>query len=171
MKEVPMTEDERQELLQYEESVIDKVKEENNIGGLDGLFAATDDAEGKIYPVTVSRDGTNFFSFDVQPLPIKEFDRLEKTNQVFEMDPKRGTRKMVDFKTENFLAMMIFEATTSEHKKEFWSNPEVRKRFGTIGYQSVIKVLKAGEVEEIAGYIERISGRENDLKLGETIKN
>lgn len=169
MKDLPMTDEERQKVLQYEEGVIDKIKEEYNIGGLDGLFAATDDAEGKIYPITVSRGGTNFFSFDVQPLPIKEFDRLEKTNQVFEH--KKGLRKMVDFKTENFLAMMIFEATTLEHKKEFWSNPEVKKRFGTIGYQSVIKVLKAGEVEEIAGYIERISGRENELKLGETIKN
>lgn len=169
MKEVPMTEEERQGTLQYEEGVIDKIKEENSIGGLEGLFAASDDAESKVYPVTVSRDGKNFFTFDVQPLPIKDFDRLEKSNQVFEN--KKGLRKMVDFKTENFLAMLIFEATTAEHKKEFWSNPEVRKRFGTIGYQTVIKVLKAGEIEEIAGYIERISGRENQLKLGETLKN
>lgn len=171
MKEVPMTEEERQNVLQYEEDVIDMIKKENSIGGLDGLFAATDDAEGKLYPITVSRNSTNFFSFDVRPLSIEEFDRLEKTNRVYEMDSKTGARKMVDFKTENFLAMVIFEATTPEHKKEFWSNPEVRKRFGTIGFQSVIKVLKAGEIEEIAGYIERISGRENDLKLGETLKN
>lgn len=169
MKDVPMTEDERQEILQYEEGVIDKIKEENNIGGLDGLFAATEDAEGKVYPVTVSRGGKDYFTFDVRPLPISEFDKLEKSNRVFET--KKGLRKMTDFKTESFLAMIIFEATTAEHKKEFWSNPEVRKRFGTIGFQSVIKVLKAGEIEEIAGYIERISGRENDLKLGETLKN
>lgn len=169
MKEVPMTEDERLDVLQYEEGVIDKIKEENNIGGLEGLFAASEDAEGKVYPVTVSRDGKDFFTFDVHPLPISEFDKLEKANQVFET--KKGLRKMVDFKTENFLARIIFEATTSEHKKEFWSNPEVKKRFGTIGYQTIIKVLKAGEIEEIAGYVERISGRENDLKLGETLKN
>lgn len=171
MKEVPMTDEERKEVLQYEEGVIDKIKKENSIGGLEGLFAASDDADGKVYPVTVSREGKDFFTFDVRPLPIKEFDRLEKSNQVYEHDPKRGTRKMVDFTTENFLAMIIFEATTPEHKKEFWSNPEVKNRFGTIGYQTIIKVLKAGEIEEIAGYIERISGRDNDLKLGETIKN
>lgn len=171
MKDVPMTDEERQQVLQYEEGVIDKIKEENNIGGIEGLFAASEDAESKVYPITVGRDGRDFFTFEVRPLPIKEFDRLEKSNQVFEEDKQRGARKMVDFKTENYLAMIIFEATTHEHKKEFWSNPEVRKRFGTIGYQSVIKVLKAGEIEEIAGYIERISGRDNDLKLGETIKN
>lgn len=169
MNEVPMTEEERQEVLQYEDGVIDNIKEENNIGGIEGLFAASEDAEGKVYPVTVSRDGKDFFTFDVQPLSISKFDELEKKNQVFET--KKGLRKMVDFKTENFLAMVIFEATTHEHKKEFWSNPEARKRFGTIGFQSVVKVLKAGEIEEIAGYIERISGRDNDLKLGETIKN
>lgn len=169
MKEVSMTEQERQEVLQYEEGLIDEIKKENNIGGLDGLFAASEDVESKIYPITVSRNGTDFFTFDVVPLPIKEFDRLEKMNQVYE--EKKGLRKMVDFKTENFLAMIIFEATTSEHKKEFWSSPEVKKRFGTIGYQTVIKVLKAGEIEEIASYIERISGRDNDLKLGETLKN
>lgn len=169
MNEVPMTEEERLETLQYEDGVIDKIKEENKIGGLEGLFAASEDAENKIYPITVSRDGSDFFTFNVRPLPISEFDKLEKRNQVF--DTKKGLRKMVDFKTENFLAMIIFEATTPEHKKEFWSNPEVKKRFGTIGFQSVIKVLKAGEIEEIAGYIERISGRENELKLGETLKN
>lgn len=169
MKDVPMTEDERQKALQYEEGIIDKIKEENNIGGLDGLFAASEDAENKVYPITVSRNGKDFFVFDVRPLPIKDFDRLEKSNQVFEQ--KKGLRKLVDFKTENFLAMIIFEATTPEHKKEYWSNPEVKSRFGTIGYQTVIKVLKAGEIEEIAGYIERISGRDNDLKLGETLKN
>ena len=169
MKDVQMTEEERQEMLQYEEGAIDKIKEENNIGGLEGLFAASDDTESKVYPITVSRGGTNFFGFDVKPLPIKDFDRLEKSNQVFEHE--KGLRKMVDFKTENFLAMIIFEATIPEHQKEFWSNPEVRKRYGTIGFQTVIKVLKAGEIEEIAGYIERISGRENQLKLGETLKN
>ena len=170
MKEIPMTEEERQEVLQYEDGVIDKIKEENEeIGGLEGLFAASEDAESKVYPITVSRDGKDFFTFNVSPLPISKFDEIEKKNQVFKKE--KGLRKMIDFKTENFLAMVIFEATTQEHRKEFWSNPEVTKRFGTIGFQSVIKVLKAGEIEEIAGYIERISGRDNDLKLGETLKN
>lgn len=171
MADVPMTEEERQDVLQYEEGVIDQMKDESEVGGLDGLFAASDDAESKVYPITVSRDGRDFFTFDVRPLPIKEFDRLEKSNQVYEHDKQRGTKRMVDFKTEDYLSMIIFEATTIEHRKEYWSNSEVTKRFGTIGHQSISRVLKAGEIEEIAGYIERISGRDNDLRLGDTLKN
>lgn len=171
MKNVPMTEDERQDVLKDEEGVLDKIKEENNIGGLEGLFAATEDAELKVYPVTVARDGKTFFTFDVRPLAIKEFDRIEKSQQVVEEDKRSGVKRVVDFKTEDYLARIIFEATTPEHKKEFWSNPEATKRYGTIGYQTVIKALKAGEIEEIARYIEDISGRDNSLKLGETLKN
>lgn len=169
--EPKMTEDERQEVLAYEEGVINQIKEENGLGGLEGMFAAAEEAQGEVFPIDVVRRGKKFFSFDVRPLGIKDFDRLEKSNQVFERDPKRGAKKLVDFKTEDFLAMIIFEATTPEHKKEYWSNPEVRKRYGTIGFQSIPQFLKAGEIEEIAAYIERISGRDNELKLGDTLKN
>lgn len=169
MKELEMTDEQRIEALQYEEGVIEKIKEENKIGGVEGLFAAAEDAEVKIYPIDVVRDGKTFFTFNVRPLAISEFERLEKANRVFEKE--KGIRRAVDFKGEQYLAMMIFEATIPEDKKAFWNSPEVKQRWGTIGHQSVIKALKAGEIESIAEYIEKISGRENDLELGDTVKN
>lgn len=165
-----MTDEQRIEVLEkYEEGVIDKIKEENNIGGVEGMFAAAEDAEQKIYPIDVVRNGKTFFTFHVRPLSIAEFERLEKASRVFEKE--KGVRRAVDFKGEQYLAMIVFEATTPEDKKAYWNSAEAKQRFGTIGHQTVVKVLKAGEIESIAEYIENISGRENELELGETVKN
>ena len=86
--ELQMTEDERRNILQYEEGAIDQIKEENGLSGLDGMFAASEDAENKVYPIEVIRNGKHYFTFDVRPLELKEFSRLEKSNQVYEKDPK-----------------------------------------------------------------------------------
>lgn len=169
MEHLKMTEEERLEALRDEEGVIEKIKEENEIGGIDGLFAAAEDAEEKVYPIDVVREGKKFFTFHVRPLPISEFERIEKANRVFE--EKKGIKRAVDFKGETYLAMLIFEATIPEDKKALWNSQETKQRWGTIGHQTVIKALKAGEIESIAEYIEKISGRENDLELGETVKN
>lgn len=169
MRDLEMTDEQRMEALKNEEGVIDKIKEENEIGGVEGMFAAAEDAEEKVYPIDVVRNGKTYFTFNVRPLLISEFERIEKANRVFEKE--KGIKRAVDFKGETYLAMLIFEATTVEHRKLLWNSPEVKQRWGTIGHQSVIKALKAGEIESIAEYIEKISGRENDLELGETVKN
>lgn len=170
MTKLEMTEEERNDALQYEEGVIDKIKEENNIGGFEGLLAAVDDVEDKVYPITVAREGKEFFTFSVKPLAIGDFEKLEKSCRIFEKG-KGGARVAKDFDSQQFLARVVYEATTVEDKKEYWNNPEVRKKLGTVGFQTIIRVLRAGEIEDIATYVEQISGRENDLMLGETLKN
>lgn len=169
MDNIKMTDEERLEFLKDEEGVIDKIKQENEIGGVEGLFAAAEDAEEKIYPIDVVRNGKKYFTFHVRPLPISQFERIEKANRVYE--EKKGIKRAVDFKNETFLAMLVFEATTPEDKKALWNSQETKQRWGTIGHQTVTKALKAGEIESIAEYIEKISGRENELELGETVKN
>lgn len=165
-----LTEDERQEVLKHEEGLIDQIKEENNIGGIAGMIAAANDIEEKVYPIAVRRGGQEYFTFHVRQLELSEFEKLEKSCRIFEKG-KGGVRVVKDFNSQQFLAMVIFQATTPEDKKEYWNNPEIKKQLGTVGYQTISKVLRAGEIEDIASYIEEISGRENDLKLGETIKN
>lgn len=150
-----------------EQGIIDVIKEEN---GIDGLFAAVEDIEARVERVDIIRDGNKFFGFDVQPLDSGTFDEIRDRNT-----PKKRNRAGVPIrqgiKLDDYMAEIIFTATTSDDRQRLWLNPEVKKRLGAVGYQVIKRVLYAGELEEVYEFIEKISGYDNDLSLGDTVKN
>lgn len=146
------------------------MNEENLLNGL--LEAAgfkTDPDNHKL--VQIKRNGKLLFQFHIRPLEEEEIQQCRKRATKYVPNPQnRSLRMEVDTDYVKLRSLKIYMATVDDDRRILWDNPLLRDKFGTMeAFESIDKVLMAGEKDTICEMIDDISGY--NVSLEEAAKN
>lgn len=149
-----------EELLQVEDSV------------LKGILGAANDIKDNVVEIVISRDGVEYFRFNIRGLSEKEYSDLHDQATTFRKARNLGGVRVAE-KTDNtrFRSLLIYHATVKEDRERIWDNKEAWSGLNVINAHDMIdKVLKAGEKGHIIDKIDEISGF-NDDEDEDLVKN
>ena len=141
---------------------------------LEGILAAAENLSEETQEVTISRNGRKYFKLVIRPLSEERSRSLRKQCTVFKKNKKLGVLMPDEIDHSKYHSMLIYEATVN--REETWDNKALWKALETVypivtGWQTVDRVLLAGEKEMLIDAIDKLSGYEDEEALEETIKN
>lgn len=114
--------------------------------------------EDKKRKIIIKRGGRELFSFTIEPLDEKTFDRCRRENL------KNKGRRNEELDGSRFVAQLIYEATIDEDKKRLWRNREVWTKLNVASGADVIqKVLTPAERAELEQELLNMVGFGDDL--------
>ena len=149
-----------------------RIFEDDIIGGL----IAAADFKKETQRIEIIRNGTLFFSFQIQALTEEEYDRCKRKHTKYVRNKHLGMKLPEDTNSARYRCELIYQATTAEDRKKLWDNRKawdalIQKEFPVINGLDVIEnTLKSGEKDKVIDCIDNLSGYE-DSNLEEVAKN
>lgn len=127
---------------------------------LRGLLGAYADIQDDIVTIDIARKGGVLFSFDIRGLSEKQYNDLQDMATKFKNAKNLGGVKVAEeTNVTKFRSLLIYHATTEDHRKEVWNNREAWKALNVLnGPDMIDKILKAGEKSAIIDKIDELSG-------------
>lgn len=131
------------------------------------LFEAADykEADDNITEVELKRNGKKLFSVNIHPIgePDVRFARKKATIYMPNPNGKKLPPIEKEFNSTVFNSWLIYLATTEEDQQKIWGNPQFMQKYGIVQpYESVDKLLTAGEKRKLADKVTEISGLDDD---------
>lgn len=142
-------------------------KKEAEYDLLTALLEAADykNADDEITEVDIKRNGKFLFSVHVRALSEEDNRFARKKATTYMPNPNGAKLPAIekDFDNVKFKSWLIYLATTPEDQNNIWGNPTIMQKFGLkYPYESIDKLLKAGEKSRLMDLIYNISGYEED---------
>ena len=148
-------------------------KKEKEYDLVEALLAAADFRNDKnlITTAEIKRNGVKYFEVDVHPIGDEEARAIRRKATTYMPNPVNpGKLPPIEksFDQGKFNALIIYAATTEEHKKLIWGNPQIKEKYNLVeSYESIDVLLTVGEKNNISDLILKISGWEDDVEKQE----
>ena len=141
---------------------------------LEGILAAAENLAGGTQEITISRNGKKYFKIMIRPVSEEKARKLRKQCTNYKKNRKLGVMVPDEVDFAVYHSKIIYEATVN--KEETWDNKALWKALESTypivtGWQTIDRVLLAGEKEMLMDAINQLSGYEDEEALEETLKN
>ena len=149
-----------------------KEKKEKEYDLVEALLAAADfrHDENLITTAEIKRNGQKYFEVDIHPIGDEEARAIRRRATSYMPNPVNPKLPPVEKKFDQgkFNALIIYEATTEEHKRLIWGNKEIMTKYNLVEpYESVDVLLTVGEKNNLSDMVLKISGWEDDIEKQE----
>lgn len=134
----------------------------------DALSSSEDDllrtiveaAEPDTEPIAIYRGDKRVLRFTIQTVDMHTYERCRKLSQEKQKAKSYANLSLAtDIDRAQSSSMLIFHATVPEDRKRIWENRDLWKRFNVLnGWDLVLKLLRAGEIDRICERIDLLSG-------------
>ena len=144
----PLTKAQKQDLLDKEQGI------------LQGLLKAKEMISTAEQPISVRHyDGSELFSFRVQPISVKATQRLTELATTYKTN-RRGVKIVDKVDAQDLHARIIVEATHPEDREKIWNNKEIWSHFPNVlaPHHLVPEVMLGGAIDAAIEVIEELSG-------------